>query len=362
MKFTVRRNDLLRELLLIKGVVDQATAIPILSHTLVTARLDSLRLFSTTLNISLFTDRCPVTVLEPGETTLHAKTFLDLVTAMPEAEITVESTGPSTSLKVERFASKLQSLSVETFPAIPYPSGDRAILTRSVLLEATAKVFALKDDPHRHYLGGALLELRGGVMCIMSTDSHRMSIIKAPYHGADSLALIPQFTIDELRALLKEGTDDIQYQFSENQIFFTVDGRVLYSTIIDGVFPDLSRITNQVKDITIVFEREKLLNAVTRVALVADPTNRAIQFTLRPGAVTIHAATSSGEAEEILPVNYDGGEITIAFHVGYVLDFLTSVSAEAVSMSLSDARQPIFWRELGVSAYDYVYIVSPMQA
>ncbi len=343
MRISLRRSDLLRELLLINGVVGHKSGQVALQHTLLRAD-DKLHISGTEIDIALTTDKCKVRVDEPGTATIHAQTLLNLVNAMPEAEIQITSDGKSTTIISERFKGKLQAIAADSYPRIPVATGEAATLTRVSLKEAVTKVFSKADDPHRHYLGGALFELQGGVMCIMSPDSR---------------VLVPQKTVDELKMLLEEGEDDITYQQDGRHVFFTVDGRVLFSCVIEGEFPNLSRITNAVKPNSIEFDREKLLGAMTRVSLVSD-ASRAVTFTMERGKVTLRAMTAAGAAEEVLLVD---GLVSgaMAFNTQHLIGFLNSCDTEMVSLAFGAENEPTFWRPVGLTDLDYLYVLAPMR-
>ena len=139
-----------------------------------------------------------------------------------------------------------------------------------------------------------------------------------------------------------EADGDITYERGENHLFFEVGGRMLISRMIDGQFPAYERVIPKGNDKDIEFERERLTNAVKRVALLSNERSRAVKFEIDKGKVEVTSSSSEfGEAREQLAVDYQGTALAISFNAQYVLDFLNVVETELVSLSLKDER---WWR------------------
>ncbi len=123
--------------------------------------------------------------------------------------------------------------------------------------------------------------------------------------------------------LLGEGDGDITYERGENHMFFEVGGRTLISRMIDGQFPAYERVIPKGNDKHIEFERDRLTNAVKRVALLANERSRSVKFQIDKGKVDVTSSSPElGEAHETLPVDYSGAAMQICFNAQYVLDFL----------------------------------------
>src|SRR5437763_13832193 len=119
------------------------------------------------------------------------------------------------------------------------------------------------------------------------------------------------------------GDDPIDYERGENHLFYDVGGRKLISRMIDGQFPAYERVIPKGNDKHIEFERERLTNAVKRVALLSNERSRAVKFQIDKGKVDVTSSSPElGEAHETLPVDYDGAAMQICFNTQYVLDFL----------------------------------------
>ena len=130
---------------------------------------------------------------------------------------------------------------------------------------------------------------------------------KAKKDAEEIKAILPKKTLGELGRLLSEGDGDIGYERGENHLFFDVGGRMLISRMIDGQFPAYERVIPKGNDKHIEFERDRLTNAVKRVALLSNERSRAVKFQIEKGKVDVTSSSPElGEAHETLPVDYSG--------------------------------------------------------
>ena len=132
--------------------------------------------------------------------------------------------------------------------------------------------FAITGEDTRYFLNGALFVLRPDSMSLVATDGHRLALVSVTRDGTakegrdEIKAILPKKTLGELARLLTEGDGDISYERGENHLFFDVGGRMLISRMIDGQFPAYERVIPKGNDKHIEFERDRLTNAVRRVA------------------------------------------------------------------------------------------------
>ena len=155
---------------------------------------------------------------------------------------------------------------------------------------------------------------------------------------------------------------DIRYERGENHLFFDVGGRMLISRMIDGQFPAYERVIPKGNDKKIEFERDRLTNAVKRVALLSNERSRAVKMILEKGKVEVTSSSPEfGEAHEPIPVEYNGPPLTICFNAQYVLDFLNVVETEVVALELKDEVSQAVMKPVAADGYDYTYVIMPMR-
>ena len=373
MELSVRQSDLLRELQLFQGIVERKNTIPILGNVLLEANGDgSLQMLATDLEVGL-RSRCTAEISEPGSLTIPAKKLFEIVRALPETEIRIQQ-GPKGAVEVAaaQFDSRMQTLPREDFPTVPEPgSGWSAVLPRAVLGEMVAKTqFAITGEDTRYFLNGALLVLAEGRMTLVATDGHRLALAAAargadespPPGGDEQRAILPKKTLGELARLLSDGEGDVTCEFTENHLFFEIDGRHLISRMIDAQFPAYERVIPQGNDKRIEFERDRLLRAVRRVALLSSERSRAIRFQIDTNSVEVRSSSPEvGEAKEVLEVEYAGGALQICFNAQYVTDFLGAADTDSVGLEFRDEMSQAVMQPVGADGCEYTYVIMPMR-
>jgi DNA polymerase-3 subunit beta len=372
MELVVRKIDLLRELQLFQGIVERKNTIPILANVLIEAAGDEVKLLATDLEVGL-RSRCTASVAKGGALTLPAKKLYEIVKALPETDVRIEEDRNGVKVAADRFDSRMQTLPREDFPTLPEASGTySATLPRDVLRQMVTKTqFAITGEDTRYFLNGALFILRPDSMVLVSTDGHRLALISVAREavkakkgaGDDEVRVIlPRKTLLELGRLLAEGEGDIHYERGENHLFFEIGGRLLISRMIDGQFPAFERVIPKSNDKRVEFDRDRLTNAVRRVALLSNERSRAVKFQIESGKVEIASSSPEfGEAKEILMVDYAGTPVTICFNAQYVLDFLGVADTDSVSLDFKDEMSQAVMKPIGAEGYDYTYVIMPMR-
>jgi DNA polymerase III subunit beta len=368
MELVVRKTDLLRELQLFQGIVERKNTIPILANVLIEADGDKVRLLATDLEVGL-RSTCAAAVTKSGSLTLPAKKLYEIIKALPETDIRIEEDKNGVKVAADRFDSRMQTLPREDFPTLPDGTGVySASLPREVLKHMVAKTqFAITGEDTRYFLNGALLVLRPKDMSMVATDGHRLALVTAPRESApgapDELRVIVQKkTLLELGRLLGEAGDEVIFEKGENHLFFRFADRTLVSRMIDGQFPAYERVIPKGNDKAVEFDRDRLTNAVKRVALLANERSRSVKFQMDAGEVTVTSNSSEfGEAKEVIPVEYSGPSVTICFNAQYVLDFLSVAETEVVVLQFKDEMSQAVMKPVGASGYDYTYVIMPMR-
>jgi len=168
-------------------------------------------------------------------------------------------------------------------------------------------------------------------------------------------------TLMELAKLL-DGDVEVRYEHGENHLFFHVGDRLLISRKIDGQFPAYERVIPKGNDKRVEFERDRLTNAIKRVALLSNERSRAVKLAIDKGKVEVTSSSPEfGEAREQLSVEYAGPPLQICFNAQYVLDFVNVVETDGVALELKDEVSQAVMRPIGAEGYDYTYVIMPMR-
>src|SRR5688572_27533971 len=366
MELVVRKTELLRELQLFQGIVERKNTIPILANVLIEAKGDEVRMLATDLEVAL-RSRCHASVAKGGSLTLPAKKLYEIVKALPETDVRIEEDKNGVKVAADRFDSRMQTLPREDFPTLPDATGKaRAALPRNALKEMVGKTqFAITGEDTRYFLNGAKFVLKPDSITLVATDGHRLALVEVAHKVGvtEELGVIlPKKTLLELGKLLVEGDGDVMFESGENHLFFEVGGRMLISRMIDGQFPAYERVVPKGNDKLLEFDRERLTNAVKRVALLSNERSRSVKFQIDAGEVTVTSNSSEfGEAKEVIPVEYSGPSVTICFNAQYVLDFLNVAETEVVVLQFKDEMSQAVFKPVGANGYDYTYVIMPMR-
>jgi DNA polymerase-3 subunit beta len=370
MELVVRKNDLLRELQLFQGIVERKNTIPILANVLMEANGGEVKFLATDLEVGL-RSKCAASVAKSGSLTLPAKKFYEIVKSLPETDIRIAEDKGGVKVAADRFDSRMQTLPREDFPTLPDGGGTvTASLPPAALREMISKTqFAITGEDTRYFLNGAQFVLRPASMSLVATDGHRLALVtvkresKDRKDGEENKVILPKKTLGELGRLLTDvGDAEVGYERGENHLFFQVGDRKLISRMIDGQFPAYERVIPKGNDKHIEFERDRLTNAVKRVALLSNERSRAVKFQIDKGKVDVTSSSPDlGEARETLPVEYNGAPLQICFNAQYVLDFLSAVTTDAVALDLKDEVSQAVMAPVGAEGYDYTYVIMPMR-
>ena len=381
MELSVRKSDFLHELQLCQGIVERKNTIPILSNVLLkTDGDDGVELLATDLDVTLRT-RCDASIGRAGSATVPAKKLFEIVRNLPETDILISEESKGTlTVKADSFHSKLQTLPREDFPTLP-EAGDAAAVPvdRSALRGMVSKTsFAITGEDTRFYLNGALFVVKNEAMSLIATDGHRLALASVVRDGVgvgeDLSAILPKKTLSELSRLLADGEGEIQYSIGESHLFFQVDGRQLMSRNIDATFPTYERVIPTSNDKMVEIERDRLTNAIRRVALLSNERSHAMKFRITakapsdagegapagPSAEVSAESPEHGRANEVIPIDYAGPDLLICFNAQYVLDFLGVIETDAVTLALKDETSQAVMHPTGEESA-YTYVIMPMR-
>lgn len=366
MKLETKRENLLKPLQHIVGVVERRQTLPILSNVLVVTKNDELSLTTTDMEVTL-SARTDLTIERPGDITLPARKFLDILRALPEdalVSLAVESERAIISCGRSRF-------SLATLPAAEFPTEqDLTFDCRVQLLQNALKMlierthFAMAQQDVRYYLNGLLLHFTSGQLAAVATDGHRLAqcqieAVIEPSDYAQQL-IVPRKGVQELLRLLSGDEDQVLLNIGANQIQVVVGNISFTSKLIDGKFPDYDRVIPQSSEQTIVVNRIALRTALARVAILSSEKYRGVRLRMEKGVLRIQANNpEQEEAEEELVIDFDGDPLEIGFNVTYLLDALGALSGEFIKILCTDASSSCLIQEMEKESCRYV--IMPMR-
>jgi DNA polymerase-3 subunit beta len=381
MEFVIQKNDLLRELQTVTGVVEKRATLPILANLLLETAGDGIRLGASDLEVTV-RGTAKATVVREGAVTLPAGKLHEIARSLPDAEVQFKLLDRNQmKISCERTRYKIAGQVPDDFPKFPEIDLSSGIeLPGRPLWEMIERVaFAITTEDPRYSLNGALVLVEKGSITLVATDGHRLAFAsrKADVEpqGGELKVIVPRKALAEVSKLGVDLSSDDRVTFgrSGNHVFFKVKDHLLTSTVLEGNFPRYENVMPESCGIEIGLSTEDLANAVRRVSLLAaDRLGRAVRFSLSSGKLDLFSQTELGEAQEALSVDYDGSEMEIGFNARYLLDFLGAVGTPSVQLGLNPTRpgddakkaepgdKPGQFRPHPAKGLDYRYIVMPM--
>jgi DNA polymerase III subunit beta len=370
MKATIERATLLKGLSHVQSVVERRNTIPILSNVLLEATAEgALRLMATDLDLQI-NEQVPAAVDQPGATTVSAHTLFDIARKLPEgSQVSLHAAEGRMAIRAGRYNSSLPTLPRDDFPVIA--EGElptRFELPAESLTQIIDKArFAISTEETRYYLNGIFLHASddGGraVLKAAATDGHRLARVTVPLpDGAAGMpdVIVPRKCVAELRKLLDEVDGSVGVSLSGSKIRFDLGQAILTSKLIDGTFPDYSRVIPTGNDKILKIDPGSFMEGVDRVATIATEKTRAVKMALDRDKITLSVTSpENGTAAEEVPGDYAAQPFEIGFNSRYLLDILGQIDGDTVEVHLADAAAPTLIRENDKAPA--LYVLMPMR-
>ncbi|WP_170004705.1 DNA polymerase III subunit beta [Pseudopontixanthobacter vadosimaris] len=373
MKATIERATLLRCLSHVQSVVERRNTIPILSNVLIDAGEGALKVMATDLDLQVVENMAAAAVDAPGAITVSAHLLFDIARKLPEgSQVSLDAAENRMTVKAGRSRFSLPTLPRDDFPVIV--EGDLPTsfeLPAKVLAELIDRTrFAISTEETRYYLNGIFLHVSDEdrpVLKAAATDGHRLARFTLPRpDGAEGMpdVIVPRKAVAELRKLLEEALDgNVQIDLSASKIRFTMGGEggvVLTSKLIDGTFPDYSRVIPTGNDKLLKIDPKSFYEGVDRVATIATEKTRAVKMGLEADKVVLSVTSpDNGTAAEEVPAQYGSESFEIGFNANYLKDILGQIDSDTVELHLADAGAPTLIRQDDKSAA--LYVLMPMR-
>lgn len=366
MKFTVNREYILRPLQIVAGVVEKKQTMPVLSNVLMVIEGKSLSLTGTDLEVEIVGRVDLDTSDSDGEITVPAKKLLDICRALPENSIlTVTLEEQRATIKSGRSRFTLSTLPSAEFPSVERGSSDLSFHCPQgdikEIIERTS--FAMAQQDVRYYLNGMLWEVKNDQLRAVSTDGHRLAMCTKRISVAveeHRQAILPRKGVMELSKILSEDDSSVELVIGSNHIRAITADYSFTTKLIDAKFPDYERVLPQGGNKVVIGDRTVLRQAFARTAILANEKYRGVRLFLNNQQMTLMANNpEQEEAEDVVPVEYDGGELEVGFNISYLQDVTNVLDDERIKITLSDSNSSALIEAPENS--ESAYVVMPMR-
>mgnify|MGYP001027059830 CR=1 FL=1 len=343
MKLTISRESLLTPLQSIAGVVEKKQTMPVLSNVLLVAEDNTLTLTGTNMEVELVARITPVHIDQPGRITVPARKLADICRALgEESPIELDQQGDRLHLRCGKSHFTLATLPAEHFPNVEDEvESFRLELPQKELgrmFQSTA--FAMAQQDVRYYLNGLLLEVAADHVRTVATDGHRLAMAHQDIETGCSEArqvIVPRKGVLELARLLDDVDTPVTLVIGDNHLRATVGSYTFTSKLIEGKFPDYNRVIPRGGDKIVLADRMTLKNTLQRAGILSHENIRGVRLNLAPNELQVFANNPDQEqAEDALPVDYQGETLQIGFNVGYLIDVMNALDDDQVKVTLSN--------------------------
>lgn len=365
MQFSISRENLLKPLQQVCGVLSGRPTIPVLNNVLLQIENNRLTITGTDLEVELSSQTQLSSSSANGSFTIPAKKFLDICrTLSDEFEITVSFEEDRAIVQSGRSKFNLTTLPAEDYPNLTdWQSEVDFSLPQSTLrrlIEATQ--FSMANQDARYFLNGMKFETEGNLLRTVATDGHRLAVctIALEQELQNHAVILPRKGVLELNRLLESSEEPARLQIGTNNLRIQLNHIVFTSKLIDGRFPDYRRVLPRNATKIVEGSWESLKQAFVRASILSNERVRSVRLNLSANQLKITASNPEHEvAEEIVDIVYSGEELEVGFNVTYILDVLNALKCQQVRIRLTDASSSCLIENCEDSSSEYV--IMPMR-
>lgn len=362
MKFKVIRSNFIEGLKSVQNIVAGKGSLPILQNVLIEACGKELKLTTTDLDISIRTI-CECEVNEAGRTTLPVKLLFNAVASVAEGEVEIEVDAKErATISAGNAKFKLAGMPESEFPRLPNDESSYSYdIPQDVLKDMLRKVaYSASQDDTRRTLKGVLMSFKDGKLTMVATDGRRLALVEHELEfpkDAEKDIVLPSKTVIELqRSLVGEGNVSMSVQ--KTQICFSFNGIMIYSKLMDDVYPNYKQVIPKETHEEIIVDRQLLLDALDRASVMTMNEAHSTKLIFSNGKLTVTSAVSDiGEAKDEVPIKYAGETIEIMFNPNYVMDPLKAIDDDEVSINLNDGHSPAVVK----CSIPFIYVLMPLR-
>lgn len=380
MKLVCSQSDLKNNLSLVSRAVPSRASHPILGNVLFQTDAETQRITLTAFDLSLgLQTSFPAQVSESHTFTLPAKLLNDIVTRLPEGEITLlgmedeeeEQDQFSATLVSASGRFRIRGMSAEEYPSLPEIDTEEALQVpvEALIDGLSSTLFAASTEEAKQVLTGIHLTRQEESLEFAATDGHRLAVVNTTKEGIEGATegfavTIPARAMRELERMVKTQKEDavVSLYCDDVQVAFELDSQRLTSRKLDGAYPAYDQLIPTQFSKQVTLERKRLLSSLELVAVLADQQNNVVKFSVDHENQQLSLSVDAkevGSAKESISAQITGESIDIAFNVKYLMDGLKAFKGNEIQMQLNEASQPVIFNPLG--GLKMTYLVMPVQ-
>lgn len=363
MKFEIVREELLNGLNDVMKAISSKVAIPILTGIKIEVDEKGMTMTGSNSDITICTftpierdGEQLINVEEKGEIILQARVFNEIIRKLPTNEVKIKVTdGFQTLIQSGKSDFKLIGLNPDDYPILPEVKDEHRLQLPADLLKSIIRetVFAVSQQETRPILTGVHWEIKDGTVSCVATDSHRLARrLTSPEEmpTATFNFVVPGKSLQELNKILHDSAEKIDIIISNQQVLFKLDNVLFYSRLLEGNYPDTSRLIPTEYKTTVKVNGNSLLRAIDRASLLAkEERNNIVRFSTDKDKLIEISSNSPeiGNVEEVVEaIDVTGEDLKISFSAKYMMDALRAIDGQDIEIQFTGAMRPFILKSV----------------
>lgn len=338
MKITIGKSILENILLASQSFLEKKDTSQITSHVYIKVENSILTLKATDYEIGLHVRIDQVHALEDGEVTANGKKLLDIIRILKDKEVTLETKNETLHITQANSKFKLPTFLSNEFPAFPeYENKPKISIDSHTLIESLKKITpAIDSNNPKFELNGALIDIKNESISFVSTDTRRLALVTIANATENELSLIiPKKAIIEIQKLF---FDNIEIYYDNTYLIIHSNQYTFFTKLINGKFPDYSRIIPKEIAKTIVLPKSIIIDSIKQITTISND----MKITLFKETITFESLSNDNieaKTEITHETNFEEAFV-IAVNSRYILDFLSQIDSQEFEIGFNNSNLP----------------------
>ena len=365
MIFSCERAALQTAVSIASRATSPRSPIPALEGILVETEQESVKLTGYDLKKGVYTST-EATVKEEGRLILGARMFSNIINSLPEGIVNVMTEGNGATISCGNTEFHIIGSDAADYPELPEPDAQEGVrLPQNILSKMIRQtIFAVSDNESRPVYTGELFEIEDGNLTLVAVDGYRLSLRRETVKGVDSnySFIVPGNALNDLEKLCGDTDEPVRIHLGSKHISFTIGKTVLISRRLEGEFLNYKKTVPSSFTTRARADRAALQRTVERVSLIIDDkVKNPIRCAVENDEIRIVCATALGKAEDLCPVECEGGSVEIGFNNRYFLDALKAAPAEEITVCLNTGSSPCVIKPVEGEEENFLYMILPVR-
>lgn len=369
MDFLIQRDELIRALSRVQGIVEKRSTTPILSTVLLQAHDGGLRITATDKAMT-YIGNFTANVRTPGEIAVDAANAFQVAKVLPTDAVSIQlGENNRVDLRCGKSYYKLAGQAAADFPPSPsFDAGSTLTLQSSDLRRIIDQTwFSIAPDDNRYGLNGAHLDTvdtpAGRMLRMVGTDGNRLSWSQAPFSGTLNIGrrlLLPRKPLAEIRKMIDGVDTTVEIGFGDRAAVVKVEGTTVHMRLLEAEFPNYKEVLPTNFKRRVVVDRDVFQEGLRRVSIFATDGSHSVRFAFSgDGLILTARKLDAGDAREEVPIDFSGDPITMGFNAKFIQEVLSAIGASRVTLELGDTLSPCIIRPLDDE--NALFVVMPVR-